>query len=245
MRRYHREHFGANDLCIVVVGDIDPWAAAAEFDRHFSSWSPRRVQAPADDATLPDSEQVIRIAAPGRENYDIALGHRLDLRCDDPDYMALWMANHILGAIFNSRLVTSVREERGLTYSIRSELAKPFREFDGHWQFNLSSSPDKLDAGLAATRAEIAKFVDVGVSPQELAAKQGQAIGAFQIGLATLYGLSETILFGAERNWGPGYIREFTERISSVTAKQLNRVIKEHLRPAELRMAIAGPFART
>jgi zinc protease len=244
VRRYHREHFGANDLCIVVVGDIDPSAVAAEFDRHLSSWSPRPDQSVDNDATLPDTEQVIRIAAPGRENFDIALGHRLDLRCDDPDYMALWMANHILGATFNSRLVASVREEQGLTYSIRSQLAKPYREFDGHWQFNLSSSPDKLDAGLAATRAEIAKFADLGVSPQELAAQQGQAIGAFQIGLATLYELGETMLFGAERGWGPDYIREFPGRIGAVTTAQLNRVIKEHLRPAELRTAIAGPFAR-
>lgn len=244
VRRYHREHFGANDLCIVIVGDIDPWTVAAAFDQHFSSWSPRQVQAPDHDATVPDSEQVIRIAAPGRENFDVALGHRLEVRCDDPDYMALWMANHILGATFNSRLVASVREEQGLTYSIRSELAKPYREFGGHWQFNLSSSPDKLDAGLAATRAEIAKFVGLGVSPHELAAKQGQAIGAFQIGLATLYGLSETMLFGAERGWGPNYIREFPDRIGGVTAAQLNRIIQEHLRPAALRVAIAGPFSR-
>ncbi|NOT87956.1 MAG: insulinase family protein [Lysobacter sp.] len=243
VRRYHREHFGANDLCIVVVGDIDPWMAAAEFDRHLSSWPPRFVRTHDDDATLPDSKQDLRIAAPGRENFDAALGHRLDIRCDDPDYMALWMANHILGATFDSRLVAAVREEQGLTYSIRSQLTKPCREYDGHWQFNLSSSPDKLEAGLAATRAEIAKFVDLGVSPQELSAKQAQAIGAFQIGLATLYGLSETMLFGAERGWGPGYIRDFAGRIGSVTVEQLNRVIREHLRPAELRTAIAGPFA--
>jgi zinc protease len=243
VRRYHREHFGANDLCIVVVGDIDPWSAAAAFDQQLSSWLPRPLRTPDAATALPDSKQDIRIAAPGRENFDVVLGHRLDIRCDDPDYMALWMANHILGATFDSRLVTAVREQQGLTYSIRSQLSKPCREFDGHWQFNLSSSPDRLDAGLAATRAEITKFVDIGVSAEELAAKQIQAIGAFQIGLATLYGLSETMLFGAERGRGPDYIREFAGMIGGVTAVQLNRVIQDHLRPAELCVAIAGPFA--
>lgn len=243
VRRYHREHFGANDLCIVVVGDIDPWSAAAAFDQQLSSWLPRPPRTPDAATAVPDSKQDIRIAAPGRENFDVALGHRLDLRCDDPDYMALWMANHILGATFDSRLVTAVREEQGLTYSIRSQLSKPCREFDGHWQFNLSSSPDRLDAGLAAMRAEIAKFVDLGVSAEELSGKQIQAIGAFQIGLATLYGLSETMLFGAERGMGPDYIREFAGMIGGVTAAQLNRVIQDHLRPAELCVAIAGPFA--
>ena len=244
VRRYHRDRFGANDLCIVIVGDIDPLAAAAQFDRHFSAWSPQPMSRIDDASAQPESNagQIIRIAAPGREHFDAALGHRLALRCDDPDYMALWMANHILGATFNSRLVASVREAQGLTYSIRSYLAKPDPAYDGHWQIDLSLSPDKLDAGLAATRAELARFVDQGVSAEELAAKQIQAIGGFQISLATLYGLSDAMLFGAERGWGPDHIHDFPGRIDRVTAAQLDRAIAEHLRPDAMCTAIAGPF---
>lgn len=246
VRRYHRDRFGANDLCIVIVGDIDPLAAAAQFDRHFSAWAPRPMpqadDAPAHAGPESNAGQVIRIAAPGREHFGAALGHRLALRCDDPDYMALWMANHILGATFNSRLVASVREAQGLTYSIRSYLAKPDRAYDGHWQIDLLLSPDKLDAGLAATRAELARFIDLGVSAEELAAKQIQAIGGFQISLATLYGLSDTLLFGAERGWGPDHIHDFVGKIDRVTAAQLNRVIATHLRPDAMCTAIAGPF---
>lgn len=242
-RTYHREQFGANDLCIVAVGDIDPLATAAEIDRRTAAWSPRPARQGSDVHQPANALRTTRIPAPGRENFDVVLGQRLAIRCDHPDYMALWMANHILGATFTSRLVTAVREEQGLTYSIRSELARPEREFDGHWQVALSLSPDKLDAGLAATRAEIARFVDGGVTPQELATRQLEAIGAFHISLATLYGLSETILFGAERGWGPNYIREFAGKVGSVTASQLNRTVAEHLRPAELQTTIAGPFA--
>jgi predicted Zn-dependent peptidase len=254
VRKYHRAQFGANDLRVVVAGDIDPAVVAFELDRQMSSWSPsssspscwpqRSVQAFFEPCALQDSAQTIRIDAPARDNFVVALGHGLDIRCDHPDYMAVWMANHILGANFNSRLVATVREEKGLTYSIGSQLTKPFREFDGHWQIDLSLSPDKLDAGLAATRAEIARFVEAGVSAEELIAKQQQAIGGFQISLATLYGLSESILFGAERGWGGRYIHEFAEKIGRVTAAQLNRAIKEYLRPAELSAVIAGPFGR-
>ena len=243
VRRYHRRRFGANDLCVVVVGDIDPLATAAELDRHLASWSPRPERASSDLYVLKNSATVVEIPTPGRENFDVALGHRLAIRCDHPDYWALWMANHVLGAAFTSRLATAVREEQGLTYSIRSELTKPDYEFDGHWQIDLSLSPDKLDAGLAATRAEISRFVDGGVTPQELAAKQREAIGVFHISLATLSGLSETILFGAERGWGPDFVREFADKVGEVSADQLNRTVSEHLRPAELHTVIAGPFA--
>ncbi|MEO5559493.1 MAG: pitrilysin family protein [Dokdonella sp.] len=244
VRRYHREHFGANDLRVVAVGDIDPHAVAAEVDRRLASWLPRlarQVEDPVDPT--PEGPQVARMQALGRANFDVALGQRLSIRCDHPDYMALWIANHILGGTFTSRLVSAVREEQGLTYSIRSELARPEREFDGHWQVTLSLSAEKLDAGLVSTRAEIARFVGDGVTAQELAAKRLEAIGAFHIGLATLHGLSETILFGAENGWGPDYIREFAGMVGAVTYDQLNAVIAEHLHPAELQTTIAGPFA--
>ncbi len=242
VRRYHRTHFGANDLRIAVVGDIDPLRIAAECERRLASWPARPIRITETTGAFEDSTQRIRIAAPDSENFEVAIGHGLTIRCNHPDYMALWMANHILGSNFSSRLVTAVRAEKGLTYSIRSQLTKPHLEFDGHWQIDLSLSPDKLDTGLAATRDAIIKFVDAGVSPLELANKQREAIGGFQISLATLYGLSETILFGAERGWGPNYLYDFAGKVGRVTATQLNRTIAEHLRPAALCVAIAGPF---
>lgn len=245
VRRYHREHFGANDLRVVAVGDIDPLATAAEIDRHLGTWSPRPGQTSSDAGVFANAPSLVEIPAPSRETFDVVLGHRLSVHGDSPDYLALWMASHVLGGSFTSRLVTAVREDQGLSYSIYSTLTKPEREFDGHWQVGLSLSPEKLDAGLAATRAEISRFVEGGVTASELAAKQLEAIGVFHISLATLSGLGETILFGVERGWGPDFIREFTDSVGAITATQLNGAVGEHFRPAELHTVIAGPLAGT
>jgi zinc protease len=238
VRRYHRQQFAANDLRIVAVGDIDPLLTAAEIDRHLAAWSPRLGQTSNETGVLPNVPKVIE-----SETFDILLGHRLAIHGDHPDYLALWMASHVLGGSFTSRLVTAVREEQGLSYSIYSMLTKPEREFDGHWQIGLSLSPENLDAGLAATRAEISCFVEGGVTASELAAKQLEAIGVFHISLATLSGLSETILFGVERGWGPDFICEFTDSVRAITAAQLNGAVGEHFHPGELHTVIAGPFA--
>lgn len=244
LRRFHREHFGADELCVVAVGDLDPLEMAAQVDRQLGAWSPRALRSSPDDSgALAEQATVVELSAPGRENFEVVLGQRLAIRCDHPDYLALWMANHVLGGSFSSRLVNAVREERGLTYSIHSSLAKPHREFDGHWQIGLSLSPDKLDAGLAATRVEVERLFEAGVGPEELAARQLEAIGMFQMGLATLSGLSETILYGAERGWDADYICRFADSIRALDAAQLKRVVRAHLRPEQLQAIIAGPFA--
>lgn len=244
VRRHHRDHFGANTLRIVAVGDVAPDVVATALDRALGDWAPRPVRdwpASADVAPVP-TQAPIRIDVPDSGHFQVALGQRFGLRCRDPDYAALWLANHVLGGGFGSRLVASVREEKGLTYAIRSQLAKPDPGFDGHWQIDLSLSPEALDAGLAATRETLARFVDGGVPAAELDLRRRQALGAFQISLATVYGLSETVLLGLEQGWGADHLRSFPERLRAVDAAQLDRVLRACFVPDTAQVAIAGPF---
>lgn len=244
VRRCHRDHFGATALRVVVVGDLDLDAAATTLERRFGDW-PARPLAAWPDSPLPVAGSTpARIALPDSAYIHAALGRRLSLRCDHPDHPALWLANQLLGGGFGSRLVTSVRETRGLTYSIRSQLAKPHPDLDGHWQIDLALGADTLDAGLAATRDTLARFVDEGASARELDTRRAQAIGAFRIGLATLHGLSETLLFGVERGWGMAHLRTFPDRLRAVDLGTLNRVLRAHFVPDDVRTAIAGPFDR-
>ena len=249
--RFHRERIGGRDLRVAIVGDIDPERSGRLVERALGDWPASAwTNAARPDAGLTIAmsaapirdPSAMRIDAPGSGRFEAALGHRIAIRCDHPDYMALRLANHILGGGFGSRLVRVVRTERGLTYAIRSQLAKPMLDFDGHWQVDVSLSPEHLDAGLAATRETIARFVDTGVPEEELAIRKREIVGAFQISLATLHGLAETLLFGAERGLGAGYPQVFAEQAAAVTTPQLARVIAEHLRPDDLRIAIAGPF---
>jgi predicted Zn-dependent peptidase len=244
VRRHHRDHFGANTLRIVAVGDVEPDAVATALDRSLADWAPRPVRDwPASaDVAPPPSSAPIRIDVPDSGHFQAAFGQRIALRCDHPDYAALWLANHVLGAGFGSRLVASVREAKGLTYAIRSQLSKPDPGFDGHWQIDLSLSPEALDAGLAATRETLARFVDGGVGEDELDLRRRQAIGAFQISLATVYGLSETVLMGLEQGWGADHLRSFPERLRAVDAAQLDRVLRTCFVPDAAQIAIAGPF---
>lgn len=251
---FHRARFGGRDLRVAIVGDIDPEDAGRLVERAFvdwpaPAWLPDARTASATSGTsrphVSRDAPVLRIDAPGSGRFEAVLGHRLAIRCDHPDYMALRLANHILGGGFGSHLVRAVRVERGLTYAIRSQLARPALDFDGHWQVEVSLSPEHLDAGLAAIHEVIARFVDTGVSADELDVRKREIVGAFQISLATLHGLAETLLFGAERGLGAGYPQAFAEQAAAVTAPQLARVILEHLRPEDLRIAIAGPFDET
>ena len=114
VRQFHREHFAPDDLYVVVVGDMDPQTTAATFDRYMQSWVPHRrpMPTPRAAATGSKSAQEVRLTTAAGGHYEVVLGNRLSIQRDHPDYMALRVANRILGGTFSSRLVAVIREDR-------------------------------------------------------------------------------------------------------------------------------------
>ncbi|UHQ22962.1 insulinase family protein [Lysobacter sp. 5GHs7-4] len=241
VRRCHRERYGANELRIAVVGDVDPHEAARLVERELAPWTPCALPAEEDRVTPDATAQRVRMRLPEQESYGVAMGQRLAVGRAHPDHTALQLANRILGGAYASRLVARVREQRGLSYAIRSTLVDAPRG-SGHWQVALSASPDKLDDAVAVTRETIAELAASGVQAPEFESARRAAIGAYQIGLATLDGLSAAILAEAERGESPGDLRGYERRMAALTLEQLNRAIGEGLQPQRWSTCIAGPY---
>jgi len=121
LRSYTRRVLARDHLKIAIVGDVDAQAAGALLDRAFG-----KLPAKAELAT------VSPVVAQG-------LGRRIVIQLDvpqaavsfggpgisrsDPDFMAAYVVNHILGGgSFSSRLYREVREKRGLAYGISDSL---------------------------------------------------------------------------------------------------------------------------
>lgn len=242
LRRYHDERYGANELRIAVVGDVDPLEAARLVETELTHWAPRVLPAAVQWPAPAAAPEPVRVPLPDQESCGVALGQRIGIERTHPDHAALQLANRILGGAYGSRLVARVREQRGLSYVIRSSLVDAPRE-GGHWQVALSASAGKLDEALAVTRETIAELAATGLQGPEFERARGAAIGAYQIGLATLEGLSTAILAEAELGEEPGDLRGYERRMAALMLDQVNRAIADSLRPQRWRTCIAGPPA--
>jgi predicted Zn-dependent peptidase len=105
-----------DNLYVVVVGAIDREATAAALDKVFGGL-PQHAQLTPVPEIVPAVGQV-RHAALNVPQTAIRIGG-VGLKRDDPDFIAAYVADQILGGgTFSSRLYTAVREERGLAYSV-------------------------------------------------------------------------------------------------------------------------------
>lgn len=240
VRRFHRQRYGANDLRIAVVGDVDPQDAARIVERELAGWAPCALPESAGDVETIAAPDELRLVLPGQESYGVALGQRLSLAREHADYPGLELANRILGGAYASRLVASVRERQGLSYVIRSTLVEA-APAGGHWQIALSAGQDTLEAALAATRAVVAELAGAGVQALEFENARRAAIGAYQIGLATLDGLGAAILSEAELALEPGDLQGYERRLSALDLAQVNRLLADYLQPEAWRACVAGP----
>lgn len=223
-------------LYVSAVGDITPEALGALVDRLFAdlpaTGAPRagRVEARFDGGT-----HVTPFASP----QSVILFGQPGLTIDDPDYYAAFVLNHIVGGGgFSARLMDEVREKRGLTYGVSTNLVT--LDLAESWSGSLASSNDKAAEAIRVIREVWANVAAQGVSADELDAAKTYLTGSYPL----RFDGNETIariLVGMQMEGFPiDYPTGRNGLIEAVTLDQINRVARERMMPEALTFVVVG-----
>lgn len=241
VRSYHESHFGHSAFAVCMAGDFDPGNFADSVVDAFGDWIGGAGEGEFDVAgRLDDNRERMEIYIDDRDNLDVRVGHAVHLRRNNPDYLALYVANYILGGNFSARLMTKVRNEMGLTYGIGSSLTGFDAAYEGMWQISVTLSKDRLEEGVAATLEEVRSFLETGVTAEELAAKKTTICGSYEVGLSTTRGLAHTLHGNLRNGFPPDYLRDFPGEIRSLSLDEVNAAVRRYLDFDQLRVVIAG-----
>ena len=240
VRAFHERHFGARDLLLAFAGDFDPAVLEAVVRDTLGGWPAPTAGADFATEAAPQEPGRAEIVLADRQNLDVRLGHAVGVRRDDDEYLPLYVGTYIFGGNFSARLMSTVRDEQGLTYGIRSSLAGVAVEHGGHWKTAVTLSGDKLERGIEATLEQARRFVEDGITEAELDEKKTTIAGSYKVGLATTGGLATALLANAERGFDVGYLDRFPALIEAVTRDEVNVAVRRHLDPERLHVVVAG-----
>ncbi len=158
---------------------------------------------------------------------------------DDPDYFAATILNEVLGGgRFGARLMTEVREKRGLTYGIGTYLA----DYDQADLMigQMSSSNDTAAQAIDVVRAEWARLASDGITVEELATTKTYLTGSYPLrfdGNARI----ASILVGMQMIGLPAdYPATRNDRVNAVTLDDVKRVAARLIRESDLRFVVVG-----
>ena len=177
IRAFLSEHYRPANLVVAVAGDIDHASIAEGIERRFAGVvggrAPKRVAPYGElrrlDVTTRDTEQA-----------QIVLGMRTLDRRSSRRY-ALSLLNHILGGGISSRLFQSIREERGLAYSVVSE--RMAFEDSGALAISVGTAPDRVREVLELIVEELDLIAAKGVTEDELLRAKGHVHADTWLGL--------------------------------------------------------------
>lgn len=154
------------------------------------------------------------------------------------DRYALQLFNCILGGGASSRLFQSVRESRGLCYSIYSFTAS--HEDAGLLGVYAALSRETEKPALALIREDLLRLVQDGPSPEELDRAREQIVSGVLMGLEST-GTRMSHMARSELFFGRvPTAEEITERYDAVTLGQVRAVAERVLTPSGLSFSAVG-----
>lgn len=243
---YHRKAYAPAHLVIAAAGNITHESFVELVEQAFASRASHLVAPHTDRApvTINDDTAPLRHAAPivierkaELEQAQLLLASTWVSAVDEDRYAASLLAS-IIGGGTSSRLWQSVREERGLAYSVGAS-ASTFCD-TGVFYIYAGTSPDTLDEVLDLSLQEMRRTVHEAVDAEELRLVKDQSVASILLGLESSSARAgalarQEIIHG--RHITPD---EIIKRIEAVTPDDIRRIAQTHFTTDRLALGALG-----
>jgi len=225
----------------VAIGEFDTSSTRTLLEEALNGWQAKvayePIARPARTDVLPSRQDIL---TPDKANAFFAAGQPLAMQADDPDCVALQMAD----AIFSGRLFDRVRQKAGLSYTIQSELDVADRYPRAEFNIMAICNPQNIDKVERAIAEELKKLICEGISAEELATARNALLQQQTLqrsGDGYLVGvLMDNLTLG--RAFDYDSLRD--RKRARLTATEVNQAIRRHLAADQLMIVRAGDFKK-
>ncbi len=239
---FYKRFYRPDRAILAVVGDVSHQEMEQKIARAFQSWAKGPSIKDSPPTVISGPAKFIRISKKLTQ-ANILFGHEGVPR-GHPDFYAIRIMNYILGGGgFSSRLMDSIRNERGLAYSVRSRFSSG--KYVGTFRVSMQTKNKSAKEAIRIAMEEIRLIRREGVSEEELKAAKDYLVGSFPLRLDTNWRIADFLAFGEFFGLELNFIDRYPELIRQVSQEDILRVAKRHLRPEKLIVVIVANQEKT
>ena len=239
---FYRTYYRPENARILVVGDITPAEARALVEARFGAWAKGEVPAaPVTDPPTPAPRAFYLVDKPEAAQSVIQIGH-VGVPRSTPDYYALRVLNTILGGSFTSRLNHNLRETHGYTYGARSSFS--MQRLAGPFSAGASVQTAKTDSALIEFFKELRRLRDEPVPEAELAKAKAYVALGLPAEFETTRGAAGMFAELLNNDLPLDTYDSFIRQVEAVSAADVQRVARLHVRPDEFAVVVVGDRAK-
>jgi zinc protease len=242
LRQFHQLFYRGDRMIVSIVGDVDR-AEANEIVQTLLKQIPQSGQL---IAKLPDlqrspveslTQREIQIPFDSQQAH-IAMGMTAVAR-SNPDYFPLLVGNYVLGGGgFVSRLMSEVREKRGLAYSVFSYFA-PGKD-NGIFQAGLQTKNNQASQALEVMSSTIAQFIADGPTSSELLAAKANLVNGYPLRIDNNRKLLDNVSSIAWNDLPLDTMDVWTKQVEAVTLEQVKAAFQKYLAMDRMKIVVLG-----
>jgi zinc protease len=237
LREFFARYYRPNRSILSVVGDVSEQEIIGALKPALRAWSKGAASTAPPAPSRIGAPQMIRVNKPLTQ-ANIILGHAGVPR-GHADYYAILVMNYILGGGgFSSRVMDSIRNERGLAYSVYSYFGAD--KSHGSFQFVMQTKNETAAEAIRLAREEVQRIREQPVSAQELDDAKNYLIGSFPLRFDTNRRIAAFISQVEYFELGLEYPNRYGDLIGKVSREEVQRVAKQYLHPDRLITVVVG-----
>ncbi|MCF8260021.1 MAG: insulinase family protein [Melioribacteraceae bacterium] len=236
VKEYYDKNFGAKRSQLYIVGVFDDSAVDEAIKNHFSGW--KEGNDPL--ILIPENEpqkSVQLYDRPDAPQSTLYLGLPV-VDPSHPDYIKLSVTNTLLGGSFGSRITSNIREDKGYTYSPRSQISSRYR--DSYFVQIADVTTDVTADAMKEIFYEIEKLQNEKPLQEELEGIQNYIAGIFVLQNSSRGGITNQLAYTKMHGLSEDYLESYVKKIYAITPDDISEMTKKYIRPEDMTMVIVG-----
>jgi zinc protease len=240
-RAFHARVFTASNAIFSASGDVDPAELERRVQALFGAWpaGDPPPEDPAPPSPAPIERRVRVVDVPDRGQAWVVVGHD-GLARTDPERTAALLMNGVLGGgAFLSRLMTRVRAEEGLTYSVSSNFA--LRRRPGPFVVSTFTRVPEARRVVDLLLAELERMKSDPPGPEEFRRVQTLEAGRFALALETSAAVADSLVELSVAGLPEDSLDTYRGRIRALEPADVAEAAQRWLHPERAAIVVVGP----
>lgn len=236
---FHRSYVHPDNLWLAISGDFDRAALLETLDRLFGHW-PRVAFTPQAIPPLTGAPRGAVLVAPKEIPQTTILLGEIGIDKSSPDQHAVRVMNYILGGGgFNSRLMSEIRSDRGLAYSVYSYY-RIGRLLPGPFIAGSETKSSSTVEVVQLMRRIMEKMRSEPVSEHELHLARESLVNSFIFAFDDSHDVVTQAMRLDYYDYPEGYLETFRDKVAAVTAADVLEAARAHLHPETQTLVLVG-----
>jgi len=238
LKAFHDRYYVPGNAILGVVGDVKQDEAIELIGKYFGDWKGEPVPKP-DWSNLPPPAptKIYLVDRPDSVQTNIVAGD-YGARRVDPDYIALYVMNRVLGGGPQARLFLNLREVHGYTYGAYSQVGDD--EYREAWQATTEVRNAVTDGSMHELMAEFDRIRDQQVPENELDEARHSIVANFALSLEQQQQLLSRWMLVQDYGLPMDYWDRFPVEVAQMSPEAVQEAARKYVDLPHLQIVCVG-----